>query len=195
MKPIIFCDFDGTICHEQYWRSLPPEQHAALQKLLFGDDTQIFQEWLRGGHTAEAVNQYAANALGLPYEELWELFVKDCQTMTVSPFTLAKLNDLRDNYTVILMTGNMDSFSRFTVPALNLEQYFDAISNSYYEGIHKTDNKGELFLTYTDRYGADIKKCYLLDDSVKVCDIFFNLGGKALLVSSDKPVDDYLAEF
>jgi|TARA_Y100000310_G_scaffold342803_1_gene447513 hypothetical protein len=60
MKPILFCDFDGTICHDRYWRSLSPESHEALQELLFRGDKARISDWMRGKYTAEEINQFAA---------------------------------------------------------------------------------------------------------------------------------------
>jgi len=82
----------------------------------------------------------------------------------------------------------MDSFSRFTQPALALENYFDHISNSFYENIHKKDNGGEIFLKYTKRYGIPIQSCILFDDSDNVCKIFTELGGVACLITQDQNI-------
>lgn len=75
---------------------------------------------MKGKYTAEQVNEKIAQEIGMPYEEVWQLFVNDCSTMRVPQEILEQLSSLRSRYTVILMTGNMDSFSRFTVPALGL---------------------------------------------------------------------------
>jgi FMN phosphatase YigB (HAD superfamily) len=192
MKPILFVDFDGTICHEQYWRSLPEVEHRRVQRLLFGDDTKMVHDWMRGHYTAEEVNEYVSIKLGLDYDYLWKLFVDDCKTMHVSTDILNDIKALGDRYTTILITGNMDSFTRFTMPALSLEEYFDEISNSFHEGRHKTDENGSLFYKFTDKYNVQISDCVLLDDSDKVCNIFTELGGKALKVTSDIPVEKHL---
>jgi len=193
MKPILFCDFDGTICHERYWRSLPPDQHEKVQNLLFRSDKTRVNDWMRGKYTAEEVNRFVSEETGIPYEELWKLFVNDCSTMRVSQEVLEKLSALRDRYRVILMTGNMDSFSRFTAPALKLEHYFDHISNSYHERKHKTDNRGEIFVEYAERFGAPLSSCVVIDDSPNVCATFEALGGRACMITPDRDIDYHLA--
>ena len=190
MKPILFCDFDGTICHDRYWRSLPSEYHERVQQLLFRDDKTRVNDWMRGKYTAEEVNRFLADELGLSYDELWALFENECRTMQVPKNVLDKLHALREKYTVILMTGNMDSFSRFTVPALGLEEYFDHISNSYHEGKHKS----ELFIEYASRFGVLMRDCIVIDDNREICGIFESLGGTALLVGPEKDVTYYLAQ-
>lgn len=194
MKPILFVDFDETICHERYWRSLPEAEHQGIQKLLFGEDKQIVHDWMRGKYTAEEVNLFASAQLSLDYDYLWNIFVDDCKTMHVPEDILNVIKSLNIKFTTILITGNMDSFSRFTVPALSLENYFDEISNSFHEGRHKTDDNGSLFIKFTSKYGVLVNDCILLDDSDKVCSIFTQLGGTALQVSSGTPIEQHLAK-
>ena len=146
-KPIVFIDFDKTICHDMYWRSLPANKQPQLQSLLFGADRRVVFEWMRGLHTAEAVNHLVATALDMPYDEVWDTFVADCRSMHVPQPTLDRVAALRPLVHTVLITANMDSFSRFTVPALKLDTYFDAISNSCDEGRLKTDEGGALFST------------------------------------------------
>ena len=191
-KPILFCDFDGVLSHDKYWRSLSSDVHNEVQKLLFYDNKTIVNDWMRGKYTAEQINQLVSEKIGIPFEQLWDIFVNDCRTTTVAKEFLEKLSDFREDYIVILITGNMDSFSRFTHPALNLEKYFDHISNSFYEGIHKTDNNGELFLKYANEYNVSLEKCIILDDSINVCNLFQKLGGKACLITPEQDVLYYL---
>ena len=192
MKPILFIDFDGTICHDRFWRSLPKEQYTKVQEFLFESDSAYVNEWMRGKRTSEEINMLVAEHIGMSYEKLWELFVKDCETMQVSLGVLKRIQSLRNKYTVILITVNMDSFMRFTVPALNLNLYFDHISSSYEEKILKTDNKGEIFMKFTDAHEVPIGTCFLIDDSLKVCSTFKYLGGNECLVTGNKNVMYYL---
>lgn len=191
-KPILFCDFDGTICHDRYWRNVSPAVNAHIQALLFGNDRTMTHEWMRGVYTAEDINRYLAEKIAIPFDELWTIFVQDCQTMYVEPAVLAQLASLKNTFQTVLITGNMDSFSRFTAPALKLSSYFDYISNSYYEKKHKTDNDGELFMEYCKKLGTEIGSAILIDDSPYVCDIFKKLGGTAHLITVDKDIHYYL---
>ncbi len=183
IKPLLFIDFDGTICHDRFWRSLPAEQYTKVQALLFNDDTTRVQDWMRGKYTAEEINAYVAKEIGMPSEVLWSLFVNDCTTMSVPIDVLEKINALGEQYTTILMTANMDSFTRFTVPSLSLRQYFDHISNSYDEGLCKTDEGGKLFLDYAHKYNVPFQDCLMIDDSEHVCSIVETLGGTALRIT------------
>jgi FMN phosphatase YigB (HAD superfamily) len=191
-KPILFCDFDGVLCDDRYWRSLSVSEFEKIQKLLFQNDTSLVHDWMRGKYTSEEINQIVSHEIGIPYEKLWEVFVTDCLTMQVPKNYLQNLNALRSSYTVLLITGNMDSFNRFTVPELQLDIYFDEIVNSFYEGMNKTDDKGALFLKYADKYDVAISDCVVFDDSPNVCNVFLELGGVSCVVTKDKDLGYYL---
>src|SRR5271154_2261777 len=95
-KPILFVDFDGTICFDKYWRSLPPEKYNQIQEFVFGQDKTLLNDWMRGVYTAEEINELVAEKIDIPFEELWKLFVRDCETMQVSKEILEKLSALRN---------------------------------------------------------------------------------------------------
>lgn len=193
-KPILFVDFDGTICHDKYWRSLSPGRNEQIQNLLFRADMTRVKDWMLGAYTAEEINHFVADETGVPFAELWDVFVHDCATMHVSQEVLNRLAMLRDTYTVILVTGNMDSFSRFTVPALRLEDYFDCISNSYDEGRHKTDDDGAIFVAYAAKHQVALTQCIVIDDSRDACSVFEKLGGTSFLVTPKNDVTHYLSK-
>lgn len=193
-KPILFIDFDGTLCCDRFWRGLPQDQYKKVQTLLFGEDKIYLQEWMKGRRTAEEVNQLLAKQLEIPFEEIWEIFIKDAETMHVSNEVLKTIGSLRDKYTTILITVNMDSFSRFTVPALELNSYFDDISNSYYEGKFKSDNEGEVFRDYINKYSAPVERSVLIDDSTGACETFRAVGGIAYQVTSEEDISHHLAQ-
>ncbi len=192
MKPILFVDFDGTLCYDRFWRTLPPEQNAQVHELLFGGNRTWTNEWMRGMHTSEEVTAYVAEQTGIPYEELWETFVRDASTMAVEPRLLELISKLRTKYTTVLITVNMDSFDRFTAPALKLNQYFDEMVNSYNEKRFKTDDDGAMFTDIAKKFGADIATSILVDDSEKACAVFSQLGGTALRVTKEKPTLQHL---
>lgn len=179
MKKALYIDFDGTLTMDRYWRSTEPELHEKIQTLLFGDDTTMVHDWMRGEYTAEEINKHVADVFGEPYEKLWELFVSDCEDMRVNQEMLKLIKTLSGQYTTVLITGNMDSFTRFTIPALQLDQYFDHISNSFYEQMHKTDDNGRLFKDWESRIDISLKESVLIDDHPNCCKMFGELGGDA----------------
>ena len=176
----LFVDFDGTICHDRFWRSLSDAEYTLIQSVLFGTDPTIAKDWMCGTYTSEDINQLVSKKTKLVYAYLWQNFVYDCQTMRIDPEILAVVTALRQHYSVVLITGNMDCFSRFTIPALRLEKYFDRIVNSADEGQLKTENNGETFLKYLT---GNINDAILIEDSPTSCTLFTTLGGTALPVT------------
>lgn len=193
-KPILFIDFDGTLCRDRFWRGLDEDQYKQVQTLLFGEDKTYLQDWMKGNRTAEEVNQLLAEQVGVSFEEMWKVFVRDAETMNVSKDVLQAIEKLRGKYTTILITVNMDSFSRFTVPALELNNYFDDISNSYYEGKFKSDNEGEVFRDYINKYSAPVEHSVLIDDSTGACETFKALGGIAYQVTTEEDISHHLSQ-
>lgn len=102
MKQLLLVDWDQTLCFDRYWRSLPEESRLIVQDDLFGGNNPLVHEWMRGEHTAEYVNSYLATRLAMSYDELWQLFVRDCETMHVEHSLLDRLNALRDHCVVVL---------------------------------------------------------------------------------------------
>lgn len=192
MKPVLFIDFDGTLCHDKFWRSLSPELLSKI-KLFEFDEEQIAQRWMRGEFTSEEINRRVAPLIGMDYQELWDLFVENCSTMEVSKDLLETLSNLRSRYHVVLMTDNMDSFDQFTVPALHLEDYFDLIVNSYNKKRGKEDESGKNFTEVLQSYDSAIEDSILIDNSAQACQLFESLGGTSYLVSGDQNLGYWLA--
>lgn len=191
IKPVLFVDFHGTLCHDKFWRSLGTTTLKKIEQEFFYEKNGLIVNWMKGKYSSEEINVIVANHICIDYKIVWEAFVFDCSTMIVSTSTLNKLKGLRNYFIVIMVTGNMDCFNRFTIPSLNLDYYFDRIINSYDTGKLKDENNGELFMSVVNSENSNIKDCILIDDSQDVCRIFNKLGGKALLVGENN-IDNYL---
>ncbi len=177
----LFIDFDGTICIDRFWRSLPENEYNKIHQLLFQNENEIVYKWMRGELSSEQVNQEVANKMLLDYSHLWDAFVHDCKTMRVPHVILDTVQALRSIFHVVLITGNMDCFTRFTQPSLELDKYFDVIVNSFDEEKLKTDNDGESFIKYCK---GDIHDAILVEDSSKTLEVFRLLGGTAYQTDS-----------
>lgn len=158
------------------------DEYTLLERALFKENKWIFNKWLVGKHTSEEINQFVSNHTHIPYERLWSVFVHDCETMHIEKNILNMFCQLRHQFYLVLITGNMDCFDRFTVPALKLHDYFDAIVNSYNEKQLKNDKDGESFLKYLH---GNIRDALLLEDSEKNCATFETLGGTAYRVTPE----------
>lgn len=194
MKPLLLIDYDGTICFDRFWRNVEPDIFAQIQSHLFGSDRSLVHAWMRGKLTAEQINHFLAERIKLDYQQLWQIFVADCQSMRISQATLTTVQNLREGFQTILLTDNMDCFSRFTVPALRLGDYFDEIINSADHGVMKDDNDGLLFETIINERAAKVGQCWLIDNSKSACSHFARRGGKVGFVDADHSIDFWLKQ-
>jgi FMN phosphatase YigB (HAD superfamily) len=194
MKQALFIDFDGVLCRDRFWRGLPREQYDLIQEQLIEGNRELMDQWMRGKRTSEEVNQYVSELLGVPYEDVWQVFVQDAKAMQVSKEALQLISVLRERFLTILITVNMDSFDRFTVPALGLDSHFDLIVNSYNEGRFKFEEDGAMFADAAAKLGAAFLGAYLIDDSANNCAVFDKLGGTGFLVDAEHSTYDYLRQ-
>lgn len=192
MKPTLFIDFDGTLCHDKFWSSLDPILLEKVQQILFSDDKTVVSDWMKGIYTSEDINKKLADKLGVEYNLLWDGFVKDCQNMKVGDVVLELLQRLRSTHTIVLITDNMDCFDRFTVPSLKLDEYFDTIINSFNERATKNENDGQLFREVINRLGLSPDNCVLMDNSELSCSVFKKLGGTSYLVTKERHLSYWL---
>ncbi len=189
MNNTLFVDFHGTICHDNFWRSMAKEDFRRVQEVLFESDASLVNEWMRGEYISEEINKLAAERTGLDFDYLWQTFVHDCKSMRVSQELLNLIASLRDTHRIVLVTDNMDCFDRFTVPELGLDTIFDVIANSYHHGRLKTELNGATFSQYLS---GPIEHAVLLDDSKTTCQFFEKLGGTSYQVTRKRPAIRHL---
>lgn len=185
MKPFLLVDFYKTISFGYLWHLAPAELQKQIQQLLFTDlKGGMADTWMRGKMTSEDINIFVANKLGEDYERLWEFFVRSSETIGVVDGALVLIEKLREKYTTVLITDNMDSLTRFTVPAYKLDAVFDRIVNSADVGIRKSDKNGEIFKLVSDDFTGSV----LLDDIEGNCALFNELGGDGRIVTKERDV-------
>ena len=187
----LFVDFHGTICHDPFWRSLDRDGFGRVQQAVFEADPFLVNDWMRGKYSSEEINKLVAERTGLPFDRLWQTFVRDCKSMRIASDLLTLITALRKAYSVILITDNMDCFDRFTVPALRLDTVFSGIVNSASEGHLKTDGGGANFMR---NLTGDISDAVLIDNSNSTCRAFEKLGGNARHVTYDMPAIKHLKD-
>jgi FMN phosphatase YigB (HAD superfamily) len=192
MKPILFIDWDGTLCFDRFWRSSNQKIVEHIQEFLFTQNNTMVNDWMKGKFSSEEINRLVADEIGIGYEELFQIFIQDCETMKVQPKIFEKIAALRERFTTVLMTDNMDCFSRFTSPALQLNRYFDRVVNSSAEKRLKREYNGKSFKDIADMFGSDIRKSILIDDSEETCRLFESLGGQSMQVNSPKDTSFHL---
>jgi hypothetical protein len=92
------------------------------------------------------------------------------------------------------MTDNMDCFTRFTVPSIGLQKYFDYIANSSDEKMLKDENGGELFVRTVKKLEGDLHRSILIDDSHSICTLFEKLGEQSYRITKEQPLEYWLTK-
>lgn len=118
----LFIDFDGTICHDKFWRNLSENKRSLVQNIVFIENPLLVIDWMCGEHISEEVNNFASQETVFKIQTLWDTFVNDCKTMLVDQDMLHLIADLREKFHVVLIAGNMDCFDRFTIPAFKIRK-------------------------------------------------------------------------
>jgi len=186
-KKIIFIDWDGTLSSSRFWGELRETNNnfAKIVNDFFIFEKKIVIDWMKGLLTSEYINKIISQKSGISEDKLWKIFISDCQNMIIDPHAINLIQNIRVKYPVILVTGNMDCFTRFTIPALKLNDKFDLIVNSADVGYLKTDYNGKCFMDCAKQFNIkSMSNAYLIEDSVKTCETFSRLGGNALKVSN-----------
>lgn len=122
-----------------------------------------------GQYTAEEVCRQLSTITGIEPTDLLKNLEESCKNMKlVSPEVLELLGQLRaKGKKVLIATANMDTFNRWTVPALQLDSHYDGILNSFYIGALK-EQGDKFFGKFLRQNGIHPYACLIIDDS-EVC--------------------------
>lgn len=191
-KTPLLIDFDGTICFDYFWRSADESIKGYIKEFLFSGKSPLVESWMKGDLTSEDVNAVISRNLGIDYDYLWKIFVSDCRSMYIRPSTTSLIKKAKKKFFTILITDNMDSFDRFTLPALGLEKYFHHIANSYNYMALKNQEKGKLFQLVASRNKVNLNEAILIDNSKVNCTMFSALGGQSYLVKTADDIESIL---
>lgn len=174
---IVFIDWNGVLSGSKFWWHLEDKKHPKselfekIETSLYGNLRHLLKPWMRGELKTEDVIKTTADEGGLDYDEVLQEFIHSCKTMQfVSEDVPSYINELRsNNVKVVIATDNMDSFSRWTVPALKLHELFDGYINSYdikaMKGDFNEKGKSLFFYNYLKKYDLKSGEAVLIDDS------------------------------
>ncbi|GCE30555.1 hypothetical protein KDA_60390 [Dictyobacter alpinus] len=175
----VFLDWAFTLSNSLFWNHLddPENPHyptfQAIQATLFGKNSSFSQmtDWMRGELSSEDVIAFICqqNPTFDPQLLLQELALSCSQMQFVSAEIPAYVHQLQTmGIKVVVATDNMDTFSRWTVPALKLQNIFDDVLNSYkLKGLKmdKTaDGKSVFFGDYLQTHQIGYGESVLIDD-------------------------------
>lgn len=171
---IVFLDWSGTLSKSKFWGHLEVSDSDLFIKLennLFKKNIDLLKPWMRGETTSEDIIRQISDETHLKYKNIFEEFIKGCKQMrfvdSKIPFLVKQLQ--KKGTKVYVATDNMDSFDRWTVPAMKLDELFDGIINSFPIKALKHDfNEGGKSLFFDSilfKEGVNPDETVLIDDS------------------------------
>ena len=145
---VVFVDWHNTLSTSLFWQHSPgcrlsAADSARVRSFVFSR-IGLVQQWMRGATNAEDVCSLAAGSLGLCADDLLADLERSCRSFEFyDAAAVEALQEIRRPGTkVVLATDNMDAFSRWTVPSLDLAGIFDAILDSASLRVLKGDRVG-----------------------------------------------------
>lgn len=171
----IFIDWDGTLNKQQFWQAWRGDSefngtYDLIEQTLFVARHRILNEWMTGKVSAEQVCELLGKETGIRPNKLLDELKASCEAMTIEPSALAVIKKARAaGYKVYVATDNMDTFTRWTVPALKLFDDFDGVYSSYEVGHLKREiddrSNSIFFQTILSGLSLNPRKVIMIDDS------------------------------
>ena len=180
-RPLVLIDWHQTLSDATFWN-----KNVECTSSLFSDKERV-NTWMRGGFTSEHICDWLSSISGVSSRELLSDLEKSCARFTISEDAIVQLQELKKNADIVLVSDNMDCFSRRVVPRLLERNFFTEIVVSSDVGKLKNDDNGRLLQDVMLSRNAQPSRTYLIDDSYLTCELFKKMGGQVLRVAD--PVD------
>jgi glycosyltransferase involved in cell wall biosynthesis len=176
-KKVIFIDWNRTLSYSLFWehlknpKHLNSKHHKDIEKWLFIDNRDIINPWMRGTVSEDEVLTRMSQDTQINKDVLQHELALSCKNMVLCSSDIEILIKKLKSYgaAVVIATDNMDTFRKYTLPALNLDTLFDDILISSEMGVLKDDSEPEnsipFFDPYLSKHGLDYGDVVLLDDS------------------------------
>jgi FMN phosphatase YigB (HAD superfamily) len=191
-KPkVVFLDWNKTLSNSLFWEQLSDKKHpfhhleSQIINWLFVKNNYLIKSWMRGKITSEEICNKISQDLGVDFQTIFSELVESCLNMQYcDPLIPELIKQIRSkDIKAVIATDNMDTFKRFTVSAMKLQDHYDDILISSELGFVKDDyeNGTALFFDkFMSEKGLKYQDCLLLDDSVNSMTILKKIGIQAI---------------
>lgn len=202
----IFIDWNKTLSNSLFWEHLQDTNHPnnkhleAIEKSMFQNNRHLINSWMRGEHTFEDVTKILSEDSGVNQEIILNELAESCRQMKyVSEEIPELINKIKDKgIKVVIATDNMDTFERFTIPAMKLEELFDDFLISHSLKLLKGDlqeNSIPFFDEYLNKHNLTYQDTVLLDDCIDDTGTYDKLGLQIIQITSPEKLVDVLKEY
>ncbi len=193
----VLFDFDGVLCKGRLYKKtlLPnyPEIYDWIQMNIFGNNKEIFHDWMRNRITSAEINELIAKNTGIECNFLNELYEESGHQIELEK----EVRDLAESLKLSgkkigIVTNNMDIFSKIIVPSHQLNTLFDVIVNSADYGLLKKDENGRLFDIALTVLGEKIENSLMIDDSESTIELYRQKGGQGFVYKDFAELKSFL---
>jgi FMN phosphatase YigB (HAD superfamily) len=200
----VFLDWNGTLSRSEFFDHLkdPDHPNSNLHEVL--EDTlnlelwpSLAKPWMRGELKTEDIAQAMADRSGVPYDTVFQEIVEGSKSVKIDQEVLEVVSRIRENgVKVLIATGNVDAFDRWTVPALGLEEHFDGIINSYALQVLKKDRDEDgnslFFREFFEAHDISPEECIIIDDMQDEEGVIESFGMKLVRLAPDMSLSEEL---
>ncbi len=181
IEAIIF-DFDGVLCSDRFYNTLPAELQEKIDKDIFKNSPELVNDWMRGKVRSSDINKIIAEMHNISFNYLERELEKSVKKMRLNMplFNFAKKRR-QEGFKIGILTDNMDVFQKIFVPHNKLNDYFDAIISSFDYKMFKMENNGELADLALKKLNVVYSKTLFIDDKEKIGKIVAAKGGNFYL--------------
>ena len=169
-----------------------PDLYSKIHKFIFCDNPIIMDNegliplWMSGKLTYKDVNKILSNNLNIDISYLDEKLIESAKKLELDWNLIKIYQKFRKNDVKVFITSdNMDIFSLFTVPANNLNDYFDKIYNSFDLNCLKHGNDFELYRKIASENNLELSEVLIVDDSRDIIDRAKEIGFSTYLYNFD----------
>jgi len=193
----IFFDWNKTLSNSLFWSQLESPSHERhdwhknIVSLVFIENKKLIDDWMRAKFDEKYIAELIYKRFGYSKEVVLADLAESCEDMQlVSSEILGLINNLKKKGTnCVIATDNMDTFLKYTIPALKLDSHFDDFLVSFEKRMLKFD-VGENSIPFFDDYLKSHELSYgdvlLIDDCVDKSGVYAKLGLDILQIADSE---------
>jgi len=158
-----------------------------IYRFLFASNRRyLIYSWMAGEITYKDINRIIADYFKVDRDYLTKKLIESAKNLELNWNLIDVFQRCRkDGIKATITSNNMDIFSLYTVPANNLNNYFDEIYNSSNIGYLKDFNDFELYKNIAKKYNIDVSEILVIDDSRRILESLENIGFSVYLYNND----------
>lgn len=145
----IFFDWNKTLSSSLFWSQLANPKHERhdwhknIVNFIFIENKHLIDNWMRADINEDYIANLISDKFGYSKSVILKDLAESCENMElVSGEVLGLIDEIRKKgIECVIATDNMDTFMKYTKPAMKLEKYFDDFLVSFDKKILKFDVK------------------------------------------------------